>query len=266
MKKMIKKLISFVLVFVMAVVPFSVTGKSASDDASKAKAAYYNYLSNDSWTHFNTSSSAEKKMAVFDMKDDGIPEVSAYYYNVEKGEFTSVFLSYVNGKLVVSSNQEDEWWSDGWSFVSLVNEAYKTFMTERIKGKNYQELYQLQADGHIRNIDGYACCYYDDPAYKEEKEEYEELVSDMTELNYVAINSTNLTKFFGISNPVTIGDVNGDGKINSADALSVLQHSVGKITLTGDKFTCGDVNKDKKINSADALKILQYSVGQINKF
>ncbi len=63
-----------------------------------------------------------------------------------------------------------------------------------------------------------------------------------------------------------LGDVNNDGRINSNDALSVLQHSVGQITLTGDQFSAGDVVKDGKLNSSDALKILQYSVGSISEF
>lgn len=65
---------------------------------------------------------------------------------------------------------------------------------------------------------------------------------------------------------VRLGDVNIDGKINSNDALKVLQYSVGSITLSAEAKTNADVNKDNKVNSTDALKILQYTVGQITKF
>lgn len=68
------------------------------------------------------------------------------------------------------------------------------------------------------------------------------------------------------SSPVTLGDVNKDGDINSTDALMVLQHAVGQKALTGDAKTAADVTKDGNINSADALKILQYSVGNIKSF
>ncbi|MBR6530897.1 MAG: dockerin type I repeat-containing protein [Clostridia bacterium] len=57
----------------------------------------------------------------------------------------------------------------------------------------------------------------------------------------------------------TQGDVNGDGKVNSTDALKVLQYSVN-IIKSIDK-TAADVNGDGKINSTDALIILQISVG-----
>lgn len=71
---------------------------------------------------------------------------------------------------------------------------------------------------------------------------------------------------FKVTGSASLGDVNKDGKINSADSLMVLQYAVGGLTLTAEQQTLADVTKDKKINSLDALKILQYSVGIIDKF
>lgn len=65
---------------------------------------------------------------------------------------------------------------------------------------------------------------------------------------------------------VVYGDVSNDAKINSSDALLVLQHSVKSIELTGDQFTAADVNADGNINASDALSILQYAVGKIDRF
>lgn len=65
---------------------------------------------------------------------------------------------------------------------------------------------------------------------------------------------------------VRYGDVDKDGSINSGDALMVLTHSVGGITLKGDDFTAADVNGDKSVNSQDALDILNYAIGIIDKF
>ncbi len=59
------------------------------------------------------------------------------------------------------------------------------------------------------------------------------------------------------------GDVNIDFKINSQDALMILQHAVGVITLDASAKVLADVSKDDKINSSDALMVLQYSVGLI---
>ncbi|MBQ7595086.1 MAG: dockerin type I repeat-containing protein [Clostridia bacterium] len=65
---------------------------------------------------------------------------------------------------------------------------------------------------------------------------------------------------------VNYGDVNGDKKINSSDALMVLMHSTGASLLKGDYKTAADVSGDGKINSTDALLILNYSVGYIKVF
>ena len=57
------------------------------------------------------------------------------------------------------------------------------------------------------------------------------------------------------------GDVSLDGKINSYDALNVLQYSTGSITLSSMQIKLADVDRNSKVNSADALYILQYVVG-----
>ena len=59
----------------------------------------------------------------------------------------------------------------------------------------------------------------------------------------------------------TLGDVDNDGKINSSDALLVLQHSVEILTLKDNALLAADVDKDWRILSSDALLILQHSVG-----
>ena len=63
------------------------------------------------------------------------------------------------------------------------------------------------------------------------------------------------------SNPV--GDDNGDGKVNSSDALAVLRYSVGLSTGIKD-MKPGDIDHNGKINSKDALIILRISVGLAN--
>ena len=63
----------------------------------------------------------------------------------------------------------------------------------------------------------------------------------------------------------TLGDIDSDGKVTSADALMVLQHSVGNITLTSAQIALADINGDKKVNSTDALLILRISTGLDSK-
>lgn len=61
---------------------------------------------------------------------------------------------------------------------------------------------------------------------------------------------------------VVKGDNNGDGTINSSDALAVLQHSVQSNVMEDDcLINASDLNHDGQVNSSDALAILQISVG-----
>lgn len=60
-------------------------------------------------------------------------------------------------------------------------------------------------------------------------------------------------------------DVNGDGEINSLDALCVLSYSVGKTgSIRGkEKLFNADTNADGSIDALDALNVLLISVGSI---
>lgn len=60
------------------------------------------------------------------------------------------------------------------------------------------------------------------------------------------------------------GDVNGDGKIDSADLLAVQKHLLKVNSLADAKFSAADANTDKKIDSADLLKIQKYLLGVSN--
>lgn len=65
---------------------------------------------------------------------------------------------------------------------------------------------------------------------------------------------------------IELGDVDGDGKIKTTDALLVLQHVSETITLEGNEFVAADVDKDGVIKTTDALLILQYVAENISSF
>ena len=63
--------------------------------------------------------------------------------------------------------------------------------------------------------------------------------------------------------PVSLGDVNNDGTIDSIDASSVLAHYAavstgGKSSFSAEQIKAADVNKDEKSDSIDASLILAY--------
>ena len=61
-----------------------------------------------------------------------------------------------------------------------------------------------------------------------------------------------------------VPDVNLDTKVNSSDALLILQTAVGKdVYIAPQGLFNADANGDTKINSSDALIVLQISVGII---
>ncbi|MBQ8228206.1 MAG: DUF4474 domain-containing protein [Clostridia bacterium] len=68
----------------------------------------------------------------------------------------------------------------------------------------------------------------------------------------VLVSATSATK---------TGDVNGNDDVNSSDALLVLQHCTGLVTLNESWQVAADVNNDGKITASDALSILQIATG-----
>ena len=63
-----------------------------------------------------------------------------------------------------------------------------------------------------------------------------------------------------------LGDVDGNGTVDSTDARLVLQYAVGKIGETAITMTAADVNGDNAVDSTDARLILQYAVKKIGEF
>lgn len=63
----------------------------------------------------------------------------------------------------------------------------------------------------------------------------------------------------------SVGDINGDGYINSIDALEAMKTVTGSVELFESQKKNGDVNLDGKLDSADALILLKYCIGEIDE-
>lgn len=66
-----------------------------------------------------------------------------------------------------------------------------------------------------------------------------------------------------IKGKYVLGDVNDDGYINADDALLILRHAAGYITLTDNEVLAANAQNDAYINADDALLILRYAAGFI---
>ncbi len=66
-----------------------------------------------------------------------------------------------------------------------------------------------------------------------------------------------------MSNSTLNGDVNGDGDVDIADAVCIVNHVVGKPNAVFN-ITAADANNDGDVDIADAVHIVNYVVGKIN--
>ncbi len=62
-----------------------------------------------------------------------------------------------------------------------------------------------------------------------------------------------------------LGDVNGDGKINTLDAMLTLRTAVGVVDLDASQKVRADIDGNNKINTMDAMLILRRAVGLLDE-
>lgn len=111
---------------------------------------------------------------------------------------------------------------------------------------------------------GYDWCYYfERPANKTAKSESRGTKArDKYWPNYKNITVTpSVTPTPAPS--YTLGDVNNDGKVNSLDALKILEYATGSATLTANQLKAADLDRDGKVNSTDSFLILSISTGNV---
>lgn len=84
--------------------------------------------------------------------------------------------------------------------------------------------------------------------------------ANYTDLNICYVNYPELIKEHGYNKepePSKKGDVDGNGKINAADARQALRTAAGLQTLTEKQKEAADMNSDGNINASDARTILR---------
>nr|MDD6335269.1 dockerin type I repeat-containing protein [bacterium] len=74
----------------------------------------------------------------------------------------------------------------------------------------------------------------------------------------VTVSAENVTQDVKIH---LLGDINGDGRVNTSDVGKANSHAKGTATLTGYDFACADVNGDGKVNTSDVGKLNSHAKG-----
>ncbi len=97
-------------------------------------------------------------------------------------------------------------------------------------------------------------------------EAIEQFATEYPEVNEYTVEEMkkyipNIEKFIGLL--LVPGDVDGDGKVTTGDALMALQAAVGKIELNEAQIVLANVDNEGGVTTADALMILQAAVGKI---
>ena len=86
---------------------------------------------------------------------------------------------------------------------------------------------------------------------------------DENTIDFLVKSGTIRVKKSGFDN---VGDINGDGEVDSLDATSALKYDAGIIELNEKQLKAGDVNGDNEVDSLDATMILKFDAGIIDTF
>ena len=74
----------------------------------------------------------------------------------------------------------------------------------------------------------------------------------------VLVNEENVTSDVKIH---LVGDINGDGKVNTLDVARTNAHAKGMTMLSGYEFSCADINADNRVNTLDVAKMNAHAKG-----
>ncbi len=122
----------------------------------------------------------------------------------------------------------------------------------------------IDAIGSSISLESYQAILTADQAVTSLIEKYDQTVLEQV-TNYNALKQAR-TDYNALVHSFVMGDVNDDHRVDAADALLALQHSVNLVSLSGTAAIAANVNGDNKIDATDALMMLQYSVQLIDKF
>lgn len=116
---------------------------------------------------------------------------------------------------------------------------------------------------------GYDWCYYfERPANKAAKSESRGAKARdkyWPDYKNITVSGSSSGNSASTAPTYTLGDVNNDGKVNSLDALKILEYATGSSTLTSTQLKAADLDRNGKVNSTDSFIVLSISTGNIGQ-
>lgn len=129
---------------------------------------------------------------------------------------------------------------------------YPVVILDSIKGNDGNLWYKIQSDVALKS-DRSA---YNISAKYDYTRDYAYVLAN--ELNIVFQGNDQID-----TSNVVRGDVNGNGKVDAADYLMVMDTILGKYSMQSNQKIAGDVNGNGKIDAADYLMIMDCILGKI---
>ena len=104
-----------------------------------------------------------------------------------------------------------------------------------------------------------SCTSLSDVYYDSTKEDWDNIT--------IATGNDSLTSaniHYSTVDDIIKGDVNLDGKVSTADLLSLKKYLLGITELSDQQFTSADINEDGKVSTADLLSLKKYLLGVVD--
>lgn len=170
-------------------------------------------------------------------------------YNITGSDFDSLLYDYIDKDIpvliwITSSNLHE----------TMLTSVWTTPDGERVQWKAYE---------HCVVLTGYdldnQLIYVSDPLVGNTSYDYGRIKQRYIDMGQQAVYIQTESERGGDS--CIYGDIDGDGRITSADSLLILRQSVSLENFDDVHKELADVDRDGVITSADALEVLRYSVG-----
>ena len=226
-----------------------------------------------------TSPTLENRQVTFRVSDETALEVLNVRYDAEKGITTADVRAKKEGIYVVFAET-----ADGVT-VSCSLDCYKlpnavTMSKESHEGaigESFELSATITSGDAPSGIEAYfsasdeSAVVFDEQVYDAETGKTTVKVTLMKPGEHTLYASTEANEYAECALRITgdaqkLGDIDGNGTVNTTDARLALQYAVEKITLNEAQLVVGDVDGDGVVNTTDARLILQYAVEKIDKF